>query len=79
MEMNFIVSIVYQKENTFELVSGMVKALNAHEALGKAVSLKTKFGSIFLRSVIVCDETKSWSFEHSLMEKELESTNNQNQ
>ena len=74
--MNFIVSIVYQRGNTFELVSGMVNASNAHEALGKAVSLKTKFGSIFLRSAMVCDETKSWSFEDSLIERESESTNN---
>ena len=74
--MNFIVSIVYQKGNAFELVSGMVKALNAHEALGKAVFLKTKFGSIFLKSAIVCDETKSSSFEESLMVRESKSTNN---
>ena len=73
MEMNFIISIVYQRGNSFELVSGMVSGLNAHEALGKAVSLKTKFGSIFLKSAIVCDETKSWSFEESLMERESKS------
>jgi hypothetical protein len=68
--MNFIVTIVYKKGNTFELVSGMIKASNAQEALGKAVSLKTKLGSIFLRSVRVCDEARSWSFEDSLIEGE---------
>ena len=75
--MNFIVSIVYQRGNSFELVSGMVSGLNAHEALGKAVCLETKFGSIFLRSAMVCDETLATLFEDNLMERESESTNNQ--
>tara|TARA_R110000782_G_scaffold252527_1_gene340363 strand:- start:7 stop:219 length:213 start_codon:yes stop_codon:yes gene_type:complete len=70
MEKNYIVSVVYQKGSSVELVSGMINALSAHEAIGKAVQVQNKLGSILLTSAIICDETKAASFEDK---------NNQNQ
>ena len=69
MEKKFIVSIVFQKGNSFELVSGIVEAISTYEAIGKAVQVKNRLGSIFLTSAIVCDETKAVSFEDSVMDR----------
>ena len=63
MEKNYIVSIVYQKGNSFKLLSGMIQAVSAPEAIGKAVQMANKLGNVFLSSANVCDETKVVSFE----------------
>lgn len=76
MEMKFIVSIVYQKGNSFQLVSGMIEALSASEAIGKAVQMETKFGSIFLSSAMICDETLATLFEDGIINRELKSMKN---
>ena len=69
MESNYIVSIVFQKGTSFELVSGMIEAKSTYEAIGIAVQVKNRLGSIFLTSAIVCDETNAISFEYSVMDR----------
>ena len=63
MENNYIVSIVYQKDGSLKLASGMVKACSAYEAIGKAVKMKNGLGSVVLSSALDCDETKTTLFE----------------
>jgi hypothetical protein len=65
MENNYIVSIVYQKNSSLKLASGMVKACSAYEAIGKAVKMKNGLGSVVLSSALDCDETKTTLFEEN--------------